>query len=370
MNQRGRALRALAACLRAGPDLAADAFPAIADYDWMATLALANEHLLSPTLHRAVVPSHRVVPSEVRRYLNLLHTANYRRNRAIRRQALQLVRALNAAGIEPMLLKGILMTLAERSFGRGARMMADIDIAVPAGACAAAVTVLVELGYAINREFPLGHHAVAEYTRPGDPAAVDLHIELIDQKYLLPAAEVWAAAARWHAAGGGTYWVPSPTHRAMHNILHAQVHYRGGYYRGQLDLRQLFELAYLAKAYERQIDWVAIAKRLRAHHLEPMLHSYVGSAHDLLAMAWPFGARLPLRRARLHAWRCRWQLCHPALAQATLPWANLRAAFAWHRMAALYRSAGGMALTWRIRHARSVLARHRPAFFLDRLFRL
>jgi hypothetical protein len=48
----------------------------------------------------------------------------------------------------------------------------------------------------------------------------------------------------------------------------------------------------------------------------------------------------------------------------------MRAAFAWHRMAALYRGAGGTPFRWRFRHLQSVLSRHNPTFFLDRLFRL
>jgi len=369
MNTRGRALGALAACLRAGPDLAGEPFPAVADEDWTAILALANEHLITATLYRALLPHRSAVPAEVWSYLELLHAANCRRNRAIRRQTLQIVRALNAAGIEPMLLKGVLMTLAERRFDKGARMMADIDVVVPADACQTAVAVLVGLGYEPHRTFPQGHHAVAEYVRAGHPAAVDLHVELIDQKYVLPAAELWADAERRRAAGGGSYRVPSPTHRVFHNILHAQVHYRGGYYRGELDLRQLFELAFLARVYERRIDWQGIAERMKAHRIEPMLHSYVANAHCLLGTAWPLGQRVS-RRARFHAWRCRWQVHHPLFARATLPWANARAAFAWHRMAALYRSAGGTPLGWRVRHMHSVLSRHRASFFLDRLFRL
>lgn len=367
MRARCRALRALTACLRAGSDLGVEEFPAIADDDWAHVLALANEHLLTPALRRAVQPHRAAVPSEVWRYLEHIHLMNSRRNRFIRRQALELIRALNAAGIEPLLLKGILMTLHERRFDKGARMMADIDFVVPADLRDLALSVLARLGYRPNREFPTGHHAVGEYMRDGDPAAVDLHIELIDQKYLLPAAEVWADASRVQAAGGGTYRVPSPTHRVFHNILHAQTHYRGGYYRAELDLRQTFELAYLARAYGSRIDWAAIAGRMRAYRAAPVVQSYVMNAERLMGTPWPFPRRL--LRARFHAWRCRLQLRVPLVTKLTVPWGNLRGAFAWHRMAFLHRDGGGTSLRWRYRHIRRLLERHRPSFFVQRLLR-
>lgn len=368
MTSRGRALRSLTACLRAGPDLAIDAFPAIADDEWPAILAVANEHLVTATLARALAPHRHAVPAEAWRYLAYLHAMNRRRNRFIRTQALELVRGLNAVGIEPLLLKGVLMALHERRLDSGARMMADIDVTVPAAARRDALAVLQRLGYRLRREFPLGHHAVGEFVRDGDAAAVDLHIELVDQNYLLPAGEVWAAADRVQAVGGGTYRVPSATHRVLHNILHAQIHYRGGFYLGELDLRQLFELAYLGRAYERAIDWPLIAERLRRHRLDVALQSYLANAETLMGLGWPL--RRPRRaRARFHAWRCRAQFRYPALHAAAAPWGNLRAAFAWHRMAALHRGAGGGSLAWRYRHLRRVLGGHSASFVLERLFR-
>lgn len=369
MNPRGRALRSLAACLRAGPDLATDAFPSIAAADWPAILAIANRHLMTAALARAVAPHRGAVPAEVWSYIDYLHTMNRRRNRLIRRQAQELIRALNRAGIEPLLLKGVLMTLFERTASVGTRMMADIDVVVPAQARDAAIEAIERLGYRPGSSYPLGHHAVAEYVRDGDPAAVDLHIELVDQHYILPAAEMWDGAERVDAAGGGTYRVPSPTHRVLHNILHAQIHHRGGFYLGEIDVRQLFELAYLARTYARAIDWSFIAGRLHQHRLDVMLQSYVGNAQQLMGLPWPLDRPCGMR-ARFHTWRCRMQFNHPALLAAAKPWANLRLAFAWHRMAALYRAHGGTALQWRYRHLRYLLGRHSRSFVLEKLFRV
>ena len=372
MTSRRTALTTLAACLWAGPDLGPGRFPDIPENSWPGVLALANEHLVSIVLQRAVARYHDAVPADVGHYLAHLHVLNCRRNRRIRRQARELVGALNDAGIVPMVLKGALMTLCERTIGVGSRIMADIDLAVPAETRAAALAVLRRLGYAANHAFPAGHHAVGEFVRDGDPAAVDLHVELIDQSYVLPAAEVWAGASPASCAGGGRYLVPSPTHRVLHNILHAQIHYRGGFYLAELDLRQLFELAWLTRAYAGAIDWQHIAERLARYHLTVPLHSYLRNAGILMGLAWPL-AEPCLMRAKLHAGRCRLQHAYPRTRAATAAWANLRAAFAWHRMEALYASSGGRSVPsaawWRARHLRTVLGHHSPSFIAARLFR-
>jgi hypothetical protein len=356
MTTRG-SLNALAACLRAGPDLGAASFPSIEEGAWRNLLAISNRHLLTPALGRALIAHRARVPDDVLNYVEYVRSANRQRNRSIRRQAIELIRAFNRLGLEPLLLKGILMTLHERRAGVGTRMMADIDIVVPEDERHRAIAALHRLGYRARVRFPSGHHAVGEFTRETDPAAVDLHIELVDQKYILPAAEVRDAADRV-CADWGTYLVPNPTHRVLHNILHAQVHHRGGFYLGEIDLRQLFELAYLGRVYERRIDWTSIEERLCRHRLDVMLHSYLRNAGDLMGLPWPLRHDC-LARARFHVWRTRTQFRSPVLGAAMQPWANLRLSLAWHRMAALHGGEGGGSLSWRCRHIQHVLA-HMP----------
>jgi len=353
MTARG-SLNALTACLRAGPDLKAGSFPSIGDDCWAGILAVANRHLLTPALGRALAKHRAATPDDVLTYVDHIRSANRRRNRSIRHQAIELIRAFNGAGLEPLLLKGILMTLHDRRAGVGTRMMADIDVVVPADARNAAIAVLHRLGYRARVFFPLGHHAVGEFTRISDPAAVDLHIELVDQKYILPAAAVRDAADRVHARWG-TYLMPNPTHRVLHNILHAQVHHRGGFYLGEIDLRQLFELTYLGRTYEGRIDWASIEECLRRYRLEVMLHSYLRKAGQLMGLPWPL-SRACSARARIHTWRSRMQFGSSMLASVARPWASLRLSLAWHRMAALYSAAGGGPISWRYRHVQHVLA--------------
>jgi len=366
MTARG-SLNALTACLRAGPDLDAGPFPSIGDDSWPGMLAVANGHLLTPALGRALASHRAATPDDVMTYVEHIRSANRRRNRSIRHQAIELIRAFNRAGLEPLLLKGIIMTLHERGAGVGTRMMADIDIVVPADARTTAIAALHRLGYRARVFYPLGHHAVGEFTRASDPAAVDLHIELVDQNYILSAAAVRDAADRVHARWGA-YLVPNPTHRALHNILHAQVHHRGGFYLGEIDLRQLYELAYLGRVYKGRIDWAAIEACLRRQRLEVMLHSYLRKAGQLMGLAWPL-TRACYARARIHTWRSRMQFGSSVLTAVTQPWASLRLSLAWHRMAALHGAEGGGPASWRYRHVQHVLSQMPWAVLWQKLLR-
>ena len=368
LASRDPALSALAQGLRAHPALGKDSPPRLDVAGWTDVIALANEHLLCPALYASLAAGSALdaAPDDVRDYLHHIYRSNRRRNRVVRRQAIEIVRELNRDGVVPLLLKGILTQLAEPAMDPAARMMADIDIAVPHAAELRTVRALHRLRYTVRDRYPEGHHAYAEFGRDGCPAAVDLHFELIDQSYVLPAAEVWRRARRTVAEGGAIFFIPWPTHRILHNVLHAQVHHRGAFYRAALDLRQLHEFALLSKAYGAAVHWGYVRDRLDRHHLMTPLLSYIWAAHRLFGATWPYReAAEPVVKA--HYWLCRAQLCHPALRRFGIPWGNLSAALAWHRMASMYGTLDRHSR--RMHHVRRVLSTHSLSFVVGRLFR-
>lgn len=331
--RRHRAVRELCHALQGKPAAAAK---------WMDVLALANEHLLTPAL--ADCP---VLPDDVRDYVVTLRRLNGERNAALRRQAVELAGALNRRGIEPALLKGGL-TLFDGPYGDpGTRMMRDLDLLVPASSRDAAIEVLQSLGYGLAREYGVSHHAFGDFARPHDPGSVDLHTELVDPHYVLPASEVWCRGRRLEV-DDVRFVAPSPTDRVLHNLLHAQVHHLGNYYRGELPLQQVYELVALARHFGPAVDWSFIERRLTEHRLGTPLHSYLLAGHRLFGLSWPI-ERPPSRAARLHRLRCLMQAESRPLQWFGVPWGNLRGAFAWHRMRALHGDAGS-AIAWRCRH--------------------
>lgn len=368
LTSRDPALAALAQALRTHPALGSASPPRLDATAWTDVLSLANEHLLCPALYSALDAADALdtVPNEVRAYLHFLYRANRHRNRVVKRQTLEIVREMNREGVVPLLLKGALTLVAEPCLDSAARMMADIDIAVPHVAAPDAVRTLHRLRYTVRNRYPEGHHAYAEFGRDGDPAAVDLHLELIDLSYVLPAAEVWRRARRAVAECGATFFTPWPTHRVLHNVLHAQVHNRGAFYRAALDLRQLHELAHLSKAYGAAVHWGYVRDRLHRHHLGTPLLSYIWAAHRLFGASWPYREEAEAA-VRAHYWLCRTQLRHPALRGVGIPWGNLSTALAWHRMASMCGALDRHSR--RLHHVRRVIATHSLSFVVGRLFR-
>lgn len=358
------ALRSLSATLTLAP--AASAPLSTDEGTWFDLIALANAHMLGPALYeRLLAGTNATLPEDVREYLAMLFELNERRNDALRRQASELVRALNGAGIRPVLLKGAITLLDPKDPLHRARMMRDIDFLVPLNARAPTIAVLDDLGYWIHERYEEGHHAYGEFARDDTPGTVDLHTELVDPAYILSAAEIHGGIAPIDV--DGLYaTAPSPTHRLLHHVLHAQVHYLGNYYHADLKLNQLLEFAVLAERFRQRVDWAFIERRMAAHRLTDALHSYLLAAQTLFGLSWPLQG-VPTDRARRHLRRCLWRLrrADPSRLQAVV--GNVFSAFAWHRMNALY--GAGSVTGHRLRHALLFLGKSSPHEMCSRLLR-
>ncbi|SMF79514.1 Uncharacterised nucleotidyltransferase [Tistlia consotensis] len=337
--------------------------------DWLGVSALANDHYLGPALHAALAQAGRLgeLPDDLRAYLALLHDCNGARNRRLRGQAETLVRAFDEAGVTPLLLKGGVALFAGDYPDAAARMIRDLDVMVPARRLNDALAALQALGYRAVSRYPQGHHAYGDFAQPGQPAAVDLHIEPIDAAYLLPASALWRDAGALGLPEGACL-VPSPTHRLLHNLLHAQIHHRGNYYRGVIELRQLYDFTVLARRHGPAIDWDFIDRHLTEHQLDTPLQSYVLAAGRLFDLPWPLPSA-PGRAARREAGRCLLQLRLPLLAMLGLPLANLWGAFARYRMEGLYAERGTL-LDRRLHHAAQFLGKSTLRGVVDRLFKV
>ncbi len=350
-----RGLDIIVECLRpeAGGPRGARVRPSLRD--WTAALTLANRHWLTPAVHAALAEAGRSddVPPEVRDYLALLHRANAERNQALRRQAVELVAALNNVEIAPMLLKGGLTLFLPLYSQPGVRMIRDLDVLIPPDLGARACEALASLGYRIATRYEAGHNAYGDFTRPNDPGAVDLHFEPIEMPYLLSATEMWSRA-RPVVADGVRFVAPSSTDMVLHHLLHAQIHYLGNFYRGVVELRQLYELALFVRHYQ-DVDWTLIAERFSRHRLDVALESYLLAAQRLFDNPWPL-PHPASRAAHAHCRRCLLQLKYPALARVGIPWANIHAAFAWHRINHFYGRQRPVAVA-RVTHAARYIAK-------------
>ncbi|WP_298725111.1 nucleotidyltransferase family protein [uncultured Ferrovibrio sp.] len=336
--------------------------------DWPPILALANAHFISAALYPSLAAAQdwNSLPEDLRDYLALLHEQNGLRNSHLRQQAEEVIAAFNAAGVAPLLLKGGAALFLDYYDDPAARMIRDLDFLVPRSQADTALNALSRIGYRAVARYPEGHNAYGDFARDGAPAAIDLHLEVVDAPYLLPAASLWQQA-RQLCLPCGVAFAPSIQHAVLHNILHAQVHHTGNYYRGSFELRQLLDFVTLARRYRDQIDWTELSGHMRSHRLTGVLHAYLLAADRLLGLPWP----LPERPGMLTRWqlqRCLLQIRMPMLEMATLPLANLWSAFAAHRMDGLYGTNPPL-FQRRIQHAAQFLRKSTGDAMVARLFK-
>jgi hypothetical protein len=335
--------------------------------DWTEVIRFANEHLVAPAMYSMLTRNGamNLLPDDVHLYLDFLHRTNGERNHVLRRQACEVVSALNAQGITPMLLKGALALFLDHYNDPAARMIGDIDLLVRPRDLRAAIGALTTLGYEVRTRYAPVQHAYAEFVRPGAAGAIDLHVDILDTDYLLSADDVWPRAHERRDAGC-SFAVPAATDMLLHNLWHAQIHHREGFYRGLLSLRQVYDFAVIARRYETRIEWERIEDCACRHGLGTALQSYLLAASLLFELPWPLHEP-PSLAARVHWARCQLQLRYPWLDWLGMPWANIRAAFAGHRMKALY--GNGWIAALQLRHAAAFFLKRERQSFFGRLFK-
>ena len=149
---------------------------------WEQLVRAAEEHGLSPLVHKHLTALGATLPDVPRRQLQAL-VLRHRRAATIRREAIaEVLRAFHNERIEVLLVKGI--ALAELVYSEpGLRPMRDVDLLVSAADASRAEAILFDLGYAHE----LGHTIPADYyhlppavkTVAGLPVSIELHRNLL-----------------------------------------------------------------------------------------------------------------------------------------------------------------------------------------------
>lgn len=314
-------------------------------FDGLSLMALANAQKVGPALLPAL-RRHGIddaLPPDLAAYLALLLEANAARNRRLAAQCRAAGETLAAAGLQAALLKGACWLFAGGAEAED-RLIVDIDLLLPRAAIPDAVAALVAAGYQDTTgqfEEPDHFHHAPLLPAPapgGSLASLELHRDLGWQRRLLPAEEV-LRAARPVAPG---LLLPSPEHRLLHNILHAQ-HQDAAWAGGVIRLRDLLDIARLLAT---GLDAGVLADWMRRHQRRHLLTGTLHLAHRLLAAPVPPPLH-PSWPARLHAARC--------LAQAR----SRRAAWLGERLAILVRGFMWERDTYGLDSSAGLLARHR-----------
>lgn len=307
------ALEVVTRCLAVTPQA-----PAWHEIDWNDVLVLANGHLLTPALQRALARRGDLdrVPGEVADYLAHLATANQQRNRMLLQQAHRLTMVLNGAGITPMFLKSAADLMSGAAVLSEDGIVGDLDLLVPPDTGPQAAAALIADGYQAHNEVLPNDHTYADLTRPGAAAMVDMHTAVLDAGRLLPAAEMWRAAES-HCVDGARFVLPSPTERLRHRVMHDQVQERG-MLTGRMRLSSAWRAAWLIHTRGGDMDWPRLWRQFGALRLAGTFGA------DLMA-ARMFGAAVPTVRSRAAKLTHRWRLVRIVNPKLRIPGAWLAA---------------------------------------------
>ena len=243
-----------------------------------------KERVLAPPAARAPTPG-MATPAEILAKQESFHTER----RAAQRVALgALVKLLNGAGYEPILMKGA------RSLWLGVepwRSMRDFDLLLPGDAARDANALLKREGYAPAPgavERPNRHHFDLLF-RDDLPGWVEIH-RRAGNPYAEQFLRTRELAARCETLRGpdGVVRIMTASDHLWHGLVH---HHFGhsGYARGTIDLKGLFEFA---------VGFGALTERERANLLVLAARDgaalaafdiWIAAAADLLAMPLPAG---------------------------------------------------------------------------------
>jgi Uncharacterised nucleotidyltransferase len=275
--------------------------PAVGPVDWPLLAALASHHLVTPALQLQFKQVAGPLDRELHGYFAVMRSLNRARNRRIRAQLEHLVGALNAVGIEPVLLKGMAHLLLGLYADDADRVIGDIDLLVARENCDAALAVLLEAGYAPHAgELEHAHlHHYPPVAADGSEAWVELHKAASPYHRALPTPALIRRARRIRI-GSGWAAAPCPEDLLVHNIVHSQLHNRG-FWSAEFALREAYDLVLLARHFGDELDWPRLAARIDADVGKHVAGFYVRRAHRLLgqgrrrspghgALAWPIGA--------------------------------------------------------------------------------
>ncbi len=265
--------------------------------DWERIVALASEQMVAPALGWCI---HRAdgIPPPVAQVFAALLQMNGERNRRVLSTLERATRALNAIGIQPLLLKGAAMLAAGDYPAPGLRVMLDCDLMVPPDSAPGAFEALAAAGFEAHTQASPGHHHLPMQRDKETAVSVEIHhaaarpnfVRMVDRENAL-------AQATEVPVGEGVALIPGVDWRVAHNIVHAQIVDRR-YRAARPSLRQLLDLAVLRRRHGTQIDWDWQSRHFTRFGFVAVLRDNLGLAAVLLGEPIPAGSGADPEAAR------------------------------------------------------------------------
>ncbi len=257
------------------------------DFDWAAVHRSAVQELLAPLLY-GTLQGRDLLPPELEAIWRGLYAGSMQRNLLLLRELDAVLAALDAAGVEVMLLKGaaLVRTVYDDA---GLRPMNDIDLLLHEADAPAALRQLAALGYATDAPFTY-FGEVAAHKQGALTSDVDLHWSLIGlPHYRERIAPDWLwQTSRPVAGGAAPARVLGPEAQLLHLCAHPALQHANQEPR-LLWLHDVAEVLHHDRgdAAHRSIDWADLLQKAQDCDLLLPLQQVL----PLVAETW--GAPLP-----------------------------------------------------------------------------
>ncbi|MCX6556474.1 MAG: nucleotidyltransferase family protein [Candidatus Aminicenantes bacterium] len=235
---------------------------------WSEILTSATRHGLAPILWDGLHdhPDQASLPAEFMNRLRILYIANAGRNLNLTNELELIVQKLNVAGIQPTLLKGIVLTHSIYS-KPAQRTMGDIDLWVPKAQLPQARLALADLDYktkdkvgrppALQEEF---NGEIQFFGRRPGIGLVELHWNIFPGEWLrhttrIDESIIWS---RTIPCPGINAKKLSPEDMVLHVCVHAAVNHQ----MSKNCLRSLLDVEMMRR--QRIVNWDLVAERAHA----------------------------------------------------------------------------------------------------------
>ena len=263
---------------------------------WPELIQVAGESYMAAAVHQALVRKQLLeeVPEDVADYFQAVAALNGERNMALRRQAVEVCRILNHAGIEPVLLKGMANLVSGVYDDPSMRIMNDVDILAPEEKMDEAVELMRQNGYSAMEDKLPGRHHYPPMAHPQKKGVVELHTRVAAAYDTILSAEDMRDNSEIHKEDGARMRIPSPTFRVVHNIVHMQLSHGMNH---PMYASQLLDLVHIATRYPEEVDWDFVHDRFVRGGRMGALKVYLNMMSRLFGP--PSGVRVPPARARM-----------------------------------------------------------------------
>lgn len=231
------------------------------------------------------------------------HLATVMRNRVLRRRVGTVLRALEAAGLAPVVLKGGIRLFATPPGADCTRFMEDVDLLVAPADHDRAEALTRDLGFRPHAEVGADCHHGPKMRDRDTGIEIEIHSRPLSTDRPGFTQGLAAALQEEVTADGLVLRCPAKPYQLLHNMIHA-LDGHGGYLQGDGDLRQLHDFALGCASLGPGFDWPWFDAAAGTLGLRSHLRAWIFAAHRIFGLPLPH-ARFRWVERNLAARMCR-----------------------------------------------------------------